>query len=112
MVYEKALNIYVDGSSFSHPRRGGIGIRYVTIDKQGSEVVQSEDLPGHESATNNEMELLAAIKGLNGAGDHPAFEAVERICVFTVLDVCRWQCRSSQVPVVDAQVADARRSAC
>lgn len=83
MVYENALNIYADGSSYSKPRRGGIGIRYVTIDEAGNEVVQNEDFLGHEGATNNEMELLACIKALEGAVDHPSFDAVDRICVFT-----------------------------
>jgi ribonuclease HI len=81
MVYENALNIYADGSSYSHPRRGGIGIRYVTIDGAGNEVVQNEDTLGHEGATNNEMELLACIKALEGASEHPSFGAVNRIYV-------------------------------
>ena len=83
MVYENALNIYTDGSSFSRPRRGGIGIRYVTIDDAGNEVVQNEEVPGHEGATNNQMELLACIKALEDASKHPDFEAVDRIYVFT-----------------------------
>ena len=56
MVYHRALNIYADGSSYSHPRRGGMGIRYVTINLEGDEVVQSEEIPGHllrhQSATS------------------------------------------------------------
>ena len=83
MTYENALNIYADGSSYSRPRRGGIGIRYVTIDEHGNEVVQNEELSGHEGATNNEMELLACIQGLKGAMDHPAFGIVQGIYVFT-----------------------------
>jgi ribonuclease HI len=83
MVYENALNIYADGSSYSHPRRGGIGIRYVTIDDAGNEVVQNEEILGYEGATNNEMELLACIKALEGAIKHPNFATVDRIYVFT-----------------------------
>jgi len=83
MVYENALNIYTDGSSYSHPRRGGIGIRYVTIDSQGNEVAQNDEVLGHEGATNNEMELLACIKGLKGAIDHPSIDEVERVYVLT-----------------------------
>ncbi|HEY4341605.1 MAG TPA: RNase H family protein [Steroidobacteraceae bacterium] len=83
MTYENALNIYVDGSSYSHPRRGGIGVRYVTIDAKGNEVVQNDEMQGHEGATNNEMELLACIKGLDGANDHPDINAVERVYVLT-----------------------------
>jgi ribonuclease HI len=83
MVYENALNIYTDGSSFSHPRRGGVGIRYVTIDSQGNEVAQNDEVLGHEGATNNEMELLACIKGLEGALKHPVIGTVERLYVIT-----------------------------
>ncbi len=75
---EDALNIYTDGSSYNSPRRGGIGIRFITIDEQGQEDVEDWSPPGYESATNNEMELKACIvalqevkrremaKGLNG----------------------------------------------
>lgn len=71
MVYDKALNIYADGSSYSHPRRGGMGIRCVTINSEGDEVVQSEEIPGHEGASNNEMELQACIKGTRASGSQP-----------------------------------------
>jgi ribonuclease HI len=83
MAYEKVLNIYTDGSSYSRPRRGGIGIRFVTIDEQGNEVVQEEVVSGHKEATNNEMELLASIKGLELAEEHPQLKTLERIVVFT-----------------------------
>lgn len=83
MVYEKTLNIYTDGSSLSKPRRGGIGVRYVTINDQGDEDIQDDTFLGYEGATNNEMELLACIKGLEGSLNHPSFSVVDRICVFT-----------------------------
>jgi ribonuclease HI len=63
--------------------KGGIGIRYVTIDGAGNEVVQNEETLGYEGATNNEMELLACINALEGASAHPSFGAVDRIYVFT-----------------------------
>src|SRR5437016_10942417 len=83
MVHENALNIYTDGSSYSRPRRGGIAIRYVTIDEQGDEVIKDDVLPGHEGATNNEMELTACIKALEGARDHESIHEVERVYIFT-----------------------------
>lgn len=83
MVYERALNIYTDGSSYPRPRRGGIGIRYVTVDANGNEVVRDDEVPGHKGATNNEMELLACIKGLKGAIEHPSFGVIERVYVLT-----------------------------
>ncbi len=83
MVYENALNIYTDGSSLPHPRRGGIGIRYVTIDASGHEVTQDETLPGYKDATNNEMELMACIKALEGTREHEKIDFVERVYIFT-----------------------------
>ncbi len=83
MARENALNIYTDGSSYSRPRRGGIGIRYVTIDAQGREVVTDDVVPGHEGATNNEMELMACVKALEGARQHKNIYEVDRIFIFT-----------------------------
>ncbi|GAH59897.1 unnamed protein product, partial [marine sediment metagenome] len=41
MIIDNAINIYADGSSFSHPRVGGIGIRLVIINSLGQEEVQT-----------------------------------------------------------------------
>ena len=60
MIDENALNIYTDGSSFSSPRRGGIGIIFVFPDYLNKE--EKEFAPeGYVGATNNEMELKACI---------------------------------------------------
>ena len=83
MVHEKTLNIYTDGSSYSRPRRGGIAIRFVTIDEFGNEVIEDHPLLGHEGATNNEMELLACIRALEIAADHKRLHEVERLVIFT-----------------------------
>ncbi len=40
MIIENAINIYTDGSSFSSPRLGGIGIRWVIINSLGQEEVE------------------------------------------------------------------------
>jgi ribonuclease HI len=59
-----ALNIFTDGSSFSEPRTGGIGIRIITFDDDGHEVPHDYLLPGYQHATNQEMELKACIEAL------------------------------------------------
>jgi ribonuclease HI len=82
-VREDAVNVFTDGSSLSAPRTGGIGIRIVTIDSEGKEVVEDDVLPGYRGATNNQMELLACIKGVQTAMVHPRLEVLKRICVFT-----------------------------
>jgi ribonuclease HI len=61
---EGALTVFTDGSSLHHPRRGGIGIRFIYADSQGKErVLDSQEL-GYTSATNNQMELMAVITAM------------------------------------------------
>ncbi len=60
MIIENAINIYTDGSSFSRPRLGGIGIRLVIINSLGQEEVEDISLAGYAAATNNQMELYAS----------------------------------------------------
>ena len=83
MVYENALNIYTDGSSFSHPRRGGMALRFIWINEAGDEVAEDEELPGYESATNNEMELTACVEALERAARHHKIADVQRVVIFT-----------------------------
>src|SRR5674476_981925 len=67
MLAENALNIYTDGSSFSSPRTGGIGMRLVLVDTCGRERVHDFCPPGYKGATNNQMELKACIMALSEA---------------------------------------------
>lgn len=83
MIHEDALNIYTDGSSYSGPRTGGIGIRFVTIDNAGDEVVEDLPIPGYKNATNNSMELFACIVAIQKASTHPKISFLNRICIFT-----------------------------
>jgi ribonuclease HI len=80
---DNALNIFTDGSSLPHPRRGGIGIRFVTTDAAGDEVIDEHCLPGYASATNNQMEVMACIKALEMARDCPMLEGVNEVWVYT-----------------------------
>ena len=82
-VREDAVNVFTDGSSLSRPRLGGIGIRVVTIGDDGKEVCEDEFLPGYRSATSQQMELLACLKGIQTALRHPRLASLKRICVFT-----------------------------
>lgn len=67
MLDEKALHIYTDGSSYSNPRRGGVGVLYITFTELDEEVVTELSLPGYKEGTNNQMELYACIMGLRNA---------------------------------------------
>ncbi len=62
---ENALNIFTDGSSYGSPRRGGYAFRIITVGDDGHPVVQDEQPYGYAGATNQEMELMAAIAALN-----------------------------------------------
>ena len=81
MVIENAINVYTDGSSFSHPRSGGIGIRLVIVDALGQEECQDMVLPEYAGTTNNQMELKACITGIREAMLAPGFGGVGRIVV-------------------------------
>lgn len=72
---ENALNIYTDGSMLPRPRRGGAGLLFIAVDSQGKEECREEVLPGYVGATQNQMELEAAIQGLKIAtGRRPPFD--------------------------------------
>jgi ribonuclease HI len=65
IIDENAVNIYTDGSSYSGPRRGGMGIVYVTVNDVGHPVVEEHQPLGRRGATNNQMELQACIEALD-----------------------------------------------
>jgi ribonuclease HI len=60
-----ALTIYVDGSKYESPRRGGKGVHFAWVDDRGDEQTWDADLPATTGATNNEMELEAPIDALS-----------------------------------------------
>jgi ribonuclease HI len=61
---EGAINIFTDGSSFSGPRRGGVGFVIITVDDDGHPVEHAEQPQGYRSGTNQQMELMACIEAL------------------------------------------------
>lgn len=81
---ERDLNIYVDGSSFSSPRRGGVGIVFITEAPNGEWMQTPYPLPGVDGATNNQMELQACIDALQALarGNVPFNVAAYRKFVF------------------------------
>jgi len=84
MMQENALNIYTDGSSFSSPRAGGIGIRFICVDCTGVEILAKDfELPGYKGATNNQMELLACITALDEAILLTELKRVVKIIIYT-----------------------------
>jgi len=115
MLDDNALNIYTDGSSYSGPRVGGIGIVFVIVNSAGDEEIISEfDYPGYKQATNNEMELEACIKGLGESIDQESLQQYKKIVIHTdsryivdnyknamfVWPTTRWQSRQTGRPIL------------
>ena len=82
-IIEDTLNIYTDGSSYSHPRVGGIGIRYIYINQNGNEEIIDLNIPGYKSATNNQMELHACVCSLHEAMKRFDLSDFNRIIIYT-----------------------------
>jgi len=87
---ERAINVFTDGSAHQSPRqkkgprRGGIGIVIVTINPNTFEdEVEQYPKGGYPDATNNMMELKAAIEGLKIAMQHPRLNQVDKILMVT-----------------------------
>jgi ribonuclease HI len=83
MLRNDAINIYTDGSAFSKPRVGGMGVRLVLVDSDANEIVEDHVLDGHVGATNNQMELRACARGLQLAYEHPRSREYQRRVVFS-----------------------------
>jgi ribonuclease HI len=83
---DNAINIYTDGSSKQKPRRGGYAFVYVTVDREGNEVVDERSPDGSLGSNNQEMELKAvveALKLLRTARSPVALNRFDRIAIFT-----------------------------
>lgn len=84
MLYHDALNVYTDGSSYSKPRKGGVGMLFIFLDDNGIDEIEIErDLLGYKGATNNQMELQAAILALKEVPNIPYSSLVQRIVIIT-----------------------------
>src|SRR5262245_54157222 len=79
-MIDDTLIVYTDGSCLPSPRRGGIGIRIITVNEAGDEQYSDFSPPGFKNVTNNEMELYACVVALkeviNMDGTYP-FSKVE-----------------------------------
>jgi len=63
-IDERDVNVFIDGSSLSSPRRGGVGIVFVTEGADGHWREEPYEVAGFTSATNNQMEIQACIEAL------------------------------------------------
>lgn len=84
MLKDTALNIYTDGSMYSSPRAGGIGIVFVIINAAGeAQIIKEFDRPGFQQSTNQEMELEACVVALEEALDDPELSQYYEIEIWT-----------------------------
>lgn len=64
-IVENAINIFTDGSSYSGPRKGGMGILFVVINNEGHEETFELVPQGYKSANNQQMELQACVEAFD-----------------------------------------------
>ena len=83
LTYEDALNIFTDGSSLQKPRRGGIGVRFITYDENGKEIIKDVQFSGYKGATNNQMELQACILALKESIRQELVNGVSWVVIYT-----------------------------
>jgi ribonuclease HI len=83
---DNALSIFTDGSQLSNPRRGGCAFILVCTAEDGSHEVHERCVRGNKGATNQEMELKAAVEALKlvlGRHSPVDLRRFERITVYT-----------------------------
>lgn len=83
MILDDTLNIYTDGSSYSGPRRGGIGIRFILTNSVGEEETKNFEVVGYRGATNNQMELQACITALKESLKFEGLNKASKILIHT-----------------------------
>jgi ribonuclease HI len=81
MIQEDALNIFTDGSCLPSPRRGGVGIHFVTVNEVGDEVIENLSVPGYRGETNNRMELQACITSLEASLHRDLPSKIRRVII-------------------------------
>ena len=83
MRAEDRLEIYTDGSSKQHPRRGGYGFRFVYPSGDGEEKVEDFGSVSYLGATNNQMELKACVAALHELRDRSDLWRLEKVAIYT-----------------------------
>ena len=83
MIDEDALNIYTDGSSYPNPRRGGMGILIIYVDKNIDEIEEPIIPLGYKQANNQQMELLAVVTALNEILNHEQYNNFGKIIIYS-----------------------------
>ncbi len=83
LIEETELKIFTDGSQYSSPRKGGVGILFVTVDEAGNEVAEPLVVPGYKYSTNNQMEVQAALIALKETIRHKDLNRFKKVIIFS-----------------------------
>jgi ribonuclease HI len=110
------ITIYTDGSVAAN-NNGGVGIRIISIDSNGDEVVNDSYSSGHRNANSGQMEIIACTVALEEAIRLQLTLSINRIVIFTDSKyvsenykkaMFKWSCnqwkRSTGRPVPDAHL--------
>lgn len=89
------ISIYTDGSARGNPGPGGYGTILIYVDTKGN--THTKELSGgYKITTNNRMELLAAIMGL---------EALNRPCTVKLYSDSQYLCNAFNQHWIDGWIA-------
>ena len=101
MVEKTKVTLYTDGACSGNPGTGGYGAILVHIDADGNKH-EKELSEGYKNTTNNQMELLAVIVGL---------EALKKPCSVTVYSDSKYVVDAFNNKWIDGWIAKGWRTA-
>lgn len=101
MVEKTKVTLYTDGACSGNPGAGGYGAVLVHIDTDGNKH-EKELSEGYKNTTNNQMELLAVIVGL---------EALKKPCSVTVYSDSKYVVDAFNNKWIDGWIAKGWRTA-
>ena len=82
MLDEKTLLIYTDGSVDAN-NSGGVGIRIISIDLNGDEVINDAYRAGYPNANSGQMEIVACAEALEEAAHLQITVSIKHILILT-----------------------------
>ena len=101
MVEKTKVTLYTAGACSGNPGNGGYGAILVHVDTEGNKH-EKELSEGYENTTNNQMELLAVIVGL---------EALKKPCSVTVYSDSKYVVDAFNNKWIDGWIAKGWRTA-
>lgn len=78
----RTLVIYTDGSVAPN-NHGGAGVRIISIDSNGDEIMYDSQSAGFRNVNSGQMEIIACIEGLKEATRTQLLSSIERVILIT-----------------------------